>query len=276
MLEADIQRARSEVRNADALLIAAGAGMGVDSGLPDFRGTQGFWKAYPKLAQLVRSFTQIADPQAFDKTPDLAWAFYGHRLHLYRQTRPHDGFRLLLECGQRKKAGYFVFTSNVDGQFQKAGVPDDRIVECHGSIHHLQCTRGCCGDIWSADETTVVVDEERFIAQDPLPSCPHCGLLARPNVLMFGDWHWIGKRTNAQHERFEQWTDEVLKQDARLVVVEIGAGKAIPSVRIQSEHIAHQSNGVLIRINPRDAEVPAGQISIPLGALAGVQAILGT
>src|SRR5947209_11919199 len=138
---AELARAAAAVLAADALLITAGAGMGVDSGLPDFRGAQGFWKPYPKLAQLGRSFTEIADPRAFEESPNLAWAFYGHRLLLYRETRPHKGFRLLLECGQNKKAGYFVFTSNVDGQFQQAGVPDDRIVECHGSIHHLQCTR---------------------------------------------------------------------------------------------------------------------------------------
>jgi NAD-dependent SIR2 family protein deacetylase len=272
-LQASIRRAAAALSGADALLVSAGAGMGVDSGLPDFRGSQGFWKAYPKLARLGRSFTDVADPKAFEDTPHLAWAFYGHRLHLYRRTQPHDGFRLLLELGKRKKAGHFVFTSNVDGQFEKAGFGDDRIVECHGSIHRLQCSRPCCRETWSADDTEVSVDEEEFVARNPLPSCPHCGGLARPNVLMFGDWHWVGERTEAQQQWFEDWVERVRSKGARLVIVEIGAGKAVPSVRNHSEGTARRTNGVLIRINPRDPEVPDGHVSIPLGALEGIRAI---
>jgi len=57
--------------------------------------------------------------------------------------------------------GYFVFTSNVDGQFQKAGFAPERIVECHGSIQHFQCAASCTDEIWNADGETVKVDEGR-------------------------------------------------------------------------------------------------------------------
>jgi NAD-dependent SIR2 family protein deacetylase len=67
------------MREADGLLITAGAGMGVDSGLPDFRGNEGFWKAYPALAKAGLSFTSIACPDAFRRNPRQAWGFYGHR-----------------------------------------------------------------------------------------------------------------------------------------------------------------------------------------------------
>lgn len=133
------------IQAADALLVTAGAGMGVDSGLPDFRGTQGFWRAYPAIARLGLSFEEMANPSWFNENPHLAWAFYGHRLNLYRKTPPHPGFRQLLEAATSKSAGYFVFTSNVDGHFQKVGFAPDRIVECHGSIQRFQCT-ACCTD----------------------------------------------------------------------------------------------------------------------------------
>jgi len=67
---------------ADALVIAAGAGLGVDSGLPDFRGNEGFWKAYPALAKAQLNFTEVASPRTFHQDPALAWGFYGHRLAL--------------------------------------------------------------------------------------------------------------------------------------------------------------------------------------------------
>lgn len=82
-------------KNTDGLLISADAGMGVDSGLPDFRGNQGMWQAYPELGKQRIEFSSIANPNAFNDAPALAWGFYGHRLKLYRQTTPHQGFHLL-------------------------------------------------------------------------------------------------------------------------------------------------------------------------------------
>src|SRR3954469_23658296 len=91
-LEITIARAADAVKSAEQILITAGAGMGVDSGLPDFRGTDGFWRVYPPFKQLGLRFEQIANPKWFDADPHLAWGFYGHRLNLYRATTPHDGF----------------------------------------------------------------------------------------------------------------------------------------------------------------------------------------
>jgi NAD-dependent SIR2 family protein deacetylase len=106
---------------ADAMLITAGAGMGVTSGLPDFRGNDAFWNTYPPLAKRGLSFADMATPKWFRDDPELAWGFYGHRLRLYRDTNPHDGFKLLLDAGGRISEGYFVVISNVDDQFQKVG-----------------------------------------------------------------------------------------------------------------------------------------------------------
>ena len=200
-----IRDAAEAIQTADALLVTAGAGMGVDSGLPDFRGKQGFWRAYPAIANLGLSFEEIADPEWFTKDPHLAWAFYGHRLDLYRETTPHQGFIQLLQIGKSKPHGYFVFTSNVDGQFQKAGFLPERIVECHGSIHHFQCTESCTDAIWDAGGEAVRIEQSTFRARDPLPKCRKCAALARPNILMFGDWFWLGCRTEAQHQRFAGW-----------------------------------------------------------------------
>ena len=96
--ESVLQQARSWLQQADGLLITAGAGMGVDSGLPDFRGNEGFWNAYPALGRRRTVFSDVASPDTFVSDPLLAWGFYGHRLNLYRRTLPHDGFRILLEA----------------------------------------------------------------------------------------------------------------------------------------------------------------------------------
>ena len=239
--------------------------MGVDSGLPDFRGTEGFWRAYPPIAKLGLRFDEMANPRWFANDPAFAWGFYGHRLHLYRDATPHDGFGILTRWAENMPLGNFVYTSNVDGHFQRAGFAPENILECHGSLNHLQCLADCGQAIWPAEDTQVSVDLAALRASSPLPACPSCGELARPNVLMFGDWGWDSERTNEQRKRFLNWIDKV--EGRKVVAIEIGAGKAVPTVRHACEQFASDSDGTLIRINPREVNVPRGSIGLPLGGL---------
>lgn len=272
--ESLFEQAARALENARALVITAGAGMGVDSGLPDFRGNEGFWRAYPPYKDLGLGFSSLANPRWFANDPTLAWGFYGHRLELYRKTRPHDGFGVLARVARRMEDGCFVFTSNVDGQFQRAGFDPERIVECHGAIDFLQCTRDCGVGIFPADPYTVEVDPTSFRAKEPLPRCPRCGAMARPNVLMFGDGGWDSTRTDAQEARLGSWLVSIRGEArGRVVVIECGAGTAIPTVRHFSERIATSLEGLLVRLNVREPEVPAGHVGLPLGAAAALMEI---
>ncbi|MDR1887861.1 MAG: NAD-dependent deacetylase [Zoogloeaceae bacterium] len=276
--EAAVKRAAGLIEAADALIVGAGAGMGVDSGLPDFRGEDGFWRAYPALRQASIDFYNIASPSAFHESPERAWGFYGHRLALYRNTTPHSGFALLKHWGEYVRHGISVFTSNVDGQFQKAGFNPMHIHECHGSIQHLQCLEPCCGAIWSADDFQPDVDEQNCMLRNPPPVCPHYGGMARPNVLMFGDSGWIASRSDAQGDRQQAWLSKVRQP----VVIELGAGTAIPSVRHFSRYVTGRFSfdARLIRVNPNECEVPNRQdVSLKMGAavaLAAIAEVLGS
>jgi NAD-dependent SIR2 family protein deacetylase len=264
-----LSRAAEAIRNADALIITAGAGMGVDSGLPDFRGDHGFWNAYPMYRRLGLSFVQAANPEHFERDPAFGWGFYGHRTNLYRGTIPHEGFRIIRGWLAEFGLDHFVVTSNVDGQFQKAGFSEESILEVHGSIHHLQCLSPCSNAIWDNREE-IPVDVYTMRAQQ-IPKCIRCGGVARPNILMFGDFSWLSDRTRRQEREFDEFmTDHV---GARLVIIELGAGTAIPTIRHMGERLAGRSKAVLIRINPREAQVPPGEISIPAGALEGLKGI---
>lgn len=239
--------------------------MGVDSGLPDFRGPEGFWKAYPPFRG--RQFWEMSTPHWFETDPALAWGFFGHRLNLYRAAIPHRGFELLRQWGERRPLGYFVFTSNVDGQFQRAGFPEERVVERHGSIRFLQCMHSCGREIWPADDVHVEVEEATIRATSSLPVCPSCGALARPNILMFDDWEWDSTRFEVQQANYTDWLRRCARR--RIVAVELGAGLAIPTVRHECQSRAE----TLIRINPREPETPCGGIPLAMGALDALQAI---
>jgi len=258
------------ISQADGLLITAGAGMGVDSGLPDFRGEKGFWKAYPALGRRHIKFQDIATPSAFVTMPAQTWGFYGHRLELCRQTIPHQGFQLLKKWAESMQGGYSVFTSNVDGQFQKAGFIPYRIRECHGSLHRLQCSDACTNTTWDAACFIPEIDLESGQLKNAPPVCPACGAIARPNVLLFDDYYWLESETDIQKQRQQSWLDSISKP----VIIEIGAGLAISTVRNFSDRTARQFNGHLIRINPSHPNVSrAIDVSLSINALQALQEI---
>lgn len=189
----------------------------------------------------------------------LAWGFYGHRLKLYREVVPHTEFAILQRWAQRMRLGAFVRTSNVDGQFQRAGFPEQVVSECHGSIHYLQCAVPCRTNIWAATEFEPQVDEHACRLVGALPRCPDCGGIARPNVLMFYDSGWLSRRTDAHEARLQRWIDST----RRMVTAELEAGTALPTIRRFSERHGPR----VIRIDLREPQIdPPKGIGIQGGA----------
>jgi len=265
MLDSELQRAVGYINEAGAILITAGAGIGVDSGLPDFRGNKGFWKAYPHFKDQNMSFVDAASALMFETLPELSWGFYGHRTNLYRETAPHMGFNLLKDIIKLKENNYFIFTSNVDGQFQKAGFDENRIIECHGSIHHLQCTLPCISSSWK-NELSYKIDDNTGTLLSETPDCIFCGNTARPNILMFDDNNWDSSRYYSQKSLYDKW----LNENDNFVVIEIGAGNAIPTVRCESR----KHKKPIIRINLRDSKLSwAKGVSLEMTALEAIQKI---
>lgn len=266
-----IEQARQLIDTADSLIITAGAGMSVDSGLPDYRGDQGFWRAYSALGAAKIPFERLSSSVAFAQAPELAWGFFGHRLGLYRDATPHAGYAILRDIAQTKVGGAFVVTSNVDGQFATAGFDATRILEIHGSLHYLQCVDTCSEAVWAADRFVPDVDIAECLLCSPLPLCPDCGALVRPNVLMYSDWGWNEARTAGQKQRFAAWRKTVNAP----VVIELGAGETIAAIR----HFSERQRVPLIRINPAQPQLSgamtsAGSVAIPLGALAALQLLV--
>lgn len=263
------------INEADVIIITAGAGMGHDSGLPTFRGDAGFWKAYPVLKNKKINFMSIANPAQFNPTSknlNLAWAFYGHRYNMYMNTTPHIGFDALLNLVKSKK-DYFVVTSNVDGHFQKAGFDANKVYEIHGRIKTFQCT--CCNKVWTPDPMTFDIDQDNMIFKSDIPKCPSCNNIARPNIMMFGDYTFNSAETLKQEQDFNTFMRKYDKDGTKIIIIEIGAGTAIPSIRILGENIQDKvASATLIRINPSESFGPKGIISIDKGAVEALKELI--
>lgn len=230
------------IRDADSIIIAAGAGMGLET-------------------------QNIASPKAFIENSVRAWSFYGQRLNMYNQTVPHLGFQLLKKWAMRKPNGYAVFTSNIDGQFEKAGFDADHVTECLGRISWLQCITPCTDDIWPATDFSIL---ENYATKTELPKCPHCGALARPNVLLSNDTTWVNKRTQLQ----EDFLVELLERMKSPVIIEIGAGIG-PVRHFSHEMRCEKPSSPFIRINPHSSQTGSGAhcVGLPMGALDALTAI---
>ncbi len=209
------------------------------------------------------SYMDAASADHFENNPEFGWGFNGHRLQLYRETKPHRGFEILLDWISRFDLDWFSVTSNVDGHFQKSGFDVDRIYEVHGSLHYLQCLKMCRTDVWENNDR-IDVDGDSLRARD-MPRCIYCGALARPNVQFFADYAWSPSRCNQQRELFNRFWRRI--EGKRTLVIEIGAGRAVPNIRVFSGTLGQRENVMLVRINPTDPQTMKPHIGLKMGGL---------
>ncbi len=247
------------IREADAIAIFAGAGMSVDSGLNAFRGDNGLWTKALSIEGKSYNHLDLMSHHAFIETPKVAWEFILSLKEKYELTNPHEGYYKLLSLIKDKE--YFIVTSNIDEHFLKAGFGENSIFECHGSVNYMQCLDILEREVWLTPE----IKTEKLQLAD-LPTCPNCGSICRPNVLLFGDWFWIPIRSTHQQIRYNKWSKEIKEKHKRIIAIEIGAGKTIRTVRNAAESFA-SNIFPLIRVNPFDFETKmSNHISFQMNA----------
>lgn len=245
----NISKVREIISEAAAILLVFGAGMSTDSGLPDYRSKGGWYSSYGPFQKIMPDYMNMLTLRALSIDPLIAWGFWGHMLTMFRGAVPHAGYALLKELSDRFGGKSFVLTSNVDGLAHKAGFPAERIHECHGSFHTLQCRLPCCRDAWPTDQFDISFDGKTLLGIKPLPACLNCGGLLRPNVYFFGDSDrtYVWETFQSSAERFTRWMKGV--ESERLLVVEVGCGDKSPGLRDRSTAKFGHPNCELIRIN---------------------------
>jgi NAD-dependent deacetylase len=157
------------IREAQRITVLTGAGVSAASGVPTFRGAGGLWKDYRA--------SDLATPEAFERDPVLVWEWYGWRREKVASCQPNRAHHVLASWTMRMP-GCQLVTQNVDDLHVRAG--SERLIRLHGSIWELACWNRCAGEParWR---------DERVPLPDPLPRCVHCGGLARPGVVWFGE-----------------------------------------------------------------------------------------
>ncbi len=184
------------------VLVLTGAGVSAESGIPTFRGKDGYWRNLDP--------TKLATPEAFARDPQLVWDWYRERRQRIRNARPNAAHKAIARLAQRTDE-FLLVTQNVDDLHARAGVAAEKMVQIHGDIFVTRCSRcdfsypGRGGSPEPPDACAVQTTNGRLRSRNGceataglsiaatserdlnVPSCPKCQALMRPGVVWFGE-----------------------------------------------------------------------------------------
>ena len=255
--EKSIKRAVELLKNADRVLIGAGAGLSADADL-DYTDTRLFAKLFPGLIkQGFRCFYDLFGYENWSEAEK--WGYLANQAwYVNIRPNPHPVYLRLLDLVKDKD--YFVFTSNADEMFIRNGFEKKRLFTPQGSYSRLQCLKPCWRETWPSkpiiERILPVVDPQTHKITDPdaIPYCPNCG---GPVFLNVRGGHWfIDDPYKEQRDRFTSWIQT--SQNTQLLALEVGAGFNTPAViRWPMEQIVHtHPSANFIRINLKWPDVP--------------------
>ena len=170
------------------VLVLTGAGVSAESGIPTFRGKDGYWRNLDP--------TKLATPEAFARDPQLVWDWYRERRQGIRIARPNAAHEAIARLAQRRDE-FLLVTQNVDDLHARAGVAAEKMVQIHGDIFVTRCSR-CDFERQDYEHEHEQEDQAVFGVREHVralkaatcrrtPKCPECGALMRPGVVWFGE-----------------------------------------------------------------------------------------
>lgn len=271
--ETQIRTAAAYIKDADAVIIGAGAGASAAAGIT--YGGKRFQENFSEFIALYGS-RNMPDMYAAGFYPfpseEAKWGYWSKHALMNRFFPP--ALPLYLELYDLvKEKEYFVITTNVDHQFAKAGFDEARIFATQGDYGRIQCERGCHQKTYDAEKLFFQMDEARkncLIPSNLVPKCPVCG----GNMMMHLRCDQFFVQEEAWHEAADRYAQflETWKHK-KVVLLELGVGFNTPVIiRFPFEKMMReQPSYCLIRFNKDEAVIPKsfGRRGIGIGGDMG-------
>lgn len=242
-----IEKAKQKIKNADYILIGAGAGLSTAAGL-EYSG-ESFKNNFREFIERY-NFTDLYSASFYPfKKQEEKWAFWAKLIKINRFNKPLKLYQELFELVKNKK--YFVITTNVDGQFEIAGFEKEKIFATQGDYSFLQCENGCHNRLYNNREMVrewLKQTENCEIPKKLVPKCPVCGknmeMNLRKDANFVQDENWY-----RQSKRYDDFLDRT--KNKNVVLLEIGVGFNTPGIiRFPFEQMVYNDlETSLIRIN---------------------------
>ena len=204
------------------VLVITGAGVSAESGIPTFRGKDGYWRNLDPI--------KLATPEAFARDPELVWQWYRERRRRIRNAQPNAGHEAIATLA-RRASEFLLVTQNVDDLHERAGLAKTEMVQIHGDIFLTKCSR-----------CDFEKEQEHEQEQDGIPRCRKCDALMRPGVIWFGE---------PLPPRETQRVENYLQRDSCGVVIVAGTTATFGYI-IDWALRASRRGGELIEANPEE------------------------
>jgi NAD-dependent deacetylase len=229
------------------VLVITGAGVSAESGIPTFRGKDGYWRNLDPI--------KLATPEAFARDPELVWQWYRERRQRIRNAQPNAAHEAIAKLAQRADE-FLLVTQNVDDLHERAGLAKAEMVQIHGDIFVTRCSR--CGfdrhdyPLLVGAATYGAASEQEEGQKNGVPRCTKCDALMRPGVVWFGEP--LPLRETGRVENY-------LQRDPCGVVIVAGTTATFGYIIDWALRASHHG-GNLIEVNP--GETPLSRFATRL------------
>ena len=231
---------REAIQGNDRITVLTGAGISAESGIPTFRGPEGFWT----IGSRNYHPQEMATLAMFNKDPESVWAWYLYRMGLCQKARPNAGHLALATMESHLGDQFTLITQNVDNLHILAGNSLSRTLQIHGNIFQTRCASACTDKIVPLPDgvapkgkgATLTETERRHLV------CPTCGSWLRPHVL------WFDETYNERHFRFNTAL-ETARLTGLLITVGTAGATTLPNHIV---NLVHGHGGLMIDINVAD------------------------
>ncbi len=219
------------------ITVLTGAGISAESGIPTFRGPEGYWT----IGSAAYTPQEVATFAMFSRHPDEVWSWYLYRFTVCLDAAPNGGHLALADMERRLGERFTLITQNIDNLHIRAGNTPARTYQIHGNINQVRCANDCNDDVQLLAEPLRRRRERPELSGDEwdLLRCTRCRGWLRPHVLWFDEFY------DEEHFRFESSVQAAAATDL-LVIVGTSGATTLPN---HVASIVSQKGGTILDIN---------------------------
>ena len=220
------------------IVVLTGAGISAESGIPTFRGPEGYWTVGSREYRPE----EMATARMFGLDPDAVWQWYLYRLGVCRAAQPNAGHRAVFQMEATLGSCFTLITQNVDGLHNRAGNSNHRTYQIHGNINYMRCASECSPELYTIPDEVKPKQKREPLSDGDRKAlrCPRCGDRARPHVL------WFDECYDETHYRYQS-SIETAAHAAILLTVGTSGATNLP---MQVGILAARRGAFIIDVNP--------------------------
>lgn len=228
------------IHGDESITVLTGAGISAESGIPTFRGPEGFWT----IGSRDYHPQEMATWAMFSMDPESVWVWYLYRMGLCLKARPNAGHLALTEMENRIGDRFTLITQNVDNLHILAGNDPSRTLQIHGNIFQARCASACTDKIIPLPDGLGPKEKGGMLTEVERRrlTCPICGNWIRPHVL------WFDETYNERHYRYNTAL-ETAGRTHLLITVGTAGTTTLPN---HIANLVHRKGGHIIDINVAD------------------------